>query len=62
MRPRWRLALAVVGLALASCTKQDECETCSSDDDCKPGFVCSTFDDGARRCGQGTGATFCPMR
>ena len=53
------LALAV---GLAACTSKEECETCSSDDDCTAGLVCSTFDDGSRRCGQGTGATFCPMR
>jgi hypothetical protein len=56
------LAVAFLGLTLVSCTKKDECEVCSSDDSCKPGFVCSTFDDGSRRCGQGTGATSCPTR
>ena len=56
------LVFTLLGLALVSCRKRDECELCSSDGDCKPGFVCSTFDDGSRRCGQGTGATFCAMR
>lgn len=60
-RPRWRLGLLLV-LALAGCTKRQECEACSSDDDCAAGLVCSNFDDGSRRCGTGTGQTFCPMR
>lgn len=56
----WVLTLAA--LSLWGCTQKEECETCSSDDDCAAGLVCSTFDDGSRCCGEGTGATFCPMR
>lgn len=56
---RLPLLLALV-LGLAGCTQKEECETCSSDDDCAAGLVCSTFDDGSRRCGQGTGGTSCP--
>jgi len=37
----------------------DECDKCSSDDDCRSGFVCSTFDDGTKRCGSGFGYTSC---
>jgi hypothetical protein len=60
---RARLAILVaLALSFAGCTNKQECETCSSDDDCAAGLVCSTFDDGSRRCGQGTGATFCPMQ
>ena len=54
--------LLMLALGLCGCTQKEECEACSSDDDCAAGLVCSTFDDGSRRCGQGTGATFCPMR
>ena len=61
-RYRW-LAVAVLALLpLVGCTKGNECDTCSSDTDCKDGLVCSTFDDGSRRCGTGTGATQCRVR
>ena len=61
---RLRIALAalVVAVSLAACTQKDECEACSSDSACKPGFVCSNFDDGGRRCASGTGATGCATR
>jgi len=62
MRHARPLILLALALGLGACTSKEECETCSSDDDCTAGLVCSTFDDGSRRCGQGTGATFCPMR
>ncbi len=58
---RWLVLLALLA-ASVSCTQKEECETCSSDDDCGAGLVCSSFDDGTRRCGTGTGSTFCPMR
>jgi len=51
------LALAVAG----SGSSGEECDSCSSDDDCKAGLVCSTFDDGSQRCGTGLG-TSCPVR
>ena len=61
-RFRW-LAVAVLALLpLAGCTKGNECDTCSSDTDCQDGLVCSTFDDGSKRCGTGTGATQCRVR
>ncbi len=55
------LALATLPL-LAGCSKGDECQTCSSDDDCSAGFFCSRFDDGSTRCGSGVGATTCRVR
>lgn len=58
-----RLFLPVlVAIALSSCSDGDECKTCSQDSDCKTGFVCSTFSDGSKRCGTGTGATSCRVR
>jgi hypothetical protein len=61
-RFRW-LAVAVLALLpLAGCTKGNECDSCSSDTDCQDGLVCSTFDDGSKRCGTGTGATQCRVR
>ena len=58
---RLPILLALV-LGLGACTSKEECETCSSDDDCTAGLVCSTFDDGSKRCGTGTGATQCRVR
>lgn len=50
-------------LPLGSCgSSGDECDTCSSDDDCKAGLVCSTFSDGSQRCASGVGATSCRTR
>lgn len=60
MRPV--LAAVLLALSLAACTQKDECEACSSDSDCKPGFVCSNFDDGGRRCASGMGSTGCATR
>jgi hypothetical protein len=54
------LASAVLLLAVAACAAKEECEACSSDDDCAARLVCSSFDDGTRRCGTGTGSTSCP--
>lgn len=62
MRAPLPLALGLLLLAGFGCTKKEECEACSSDDDCGGGLVCSNFDDGSRRCGTGTGSTFCPTR
>jgi hypothetical protein len=57
------LALTVfLALPLAACDSGDECDTCSSDDDCQTGFVCSTFSDGSMRCGTGVGASTCRVR
>jgi hypothetical protein len=64
IRPAGRLLLAVSLLAapLAACNTGDECATCTSDDDCEMGFVCSTFSDDSQRCGSGVGATSCNVR
>ncbi len=57
----WLLALVLLALPASSCrSRGDECDACSSDDDCKSGFVCSLFGDGSHRCGSGVGATTCP--
>ena len=54
--------LLLLALPFAGCgSGGDECASCSSDDDCKAGFVCSTFDDGSKRCGTGLG-TSCRFR
>jgi hypothetical protein len=66
-RSRLPLILALVTLPILACTKGDECDTCSSDADCKSGFVCSSFlnPDGtvnSKRCGTGVGASTCRVR
>ena len=52
----------LMALPLLTCSKGDECNTCSTDADCNAGFVCSKFDDGSMRCGGGRGATTCRVR
>ena len=55
--------LLMLALPFAGCgSTGDECDTCSSDDDCTAGLVCSTFGDGSRRCGSGLGDTTCRVR
>jgi hypothetical protein len=57
----WGLLVALT-LPVSSCGSEGgECDRCSSDDDCNGGLVCSTFDDGSKRCGTGTG-TSCRVR
>jgi hypothetical protein len=56
------LVLLLLALPLGACNNGDECDTCTSDDDCKNGLVCSTFSDDSRRCGYGTGETSCRVR
>jgi hypothetical protein len=54
--------LLLLALPFAGCgSTGDECDSCSSDDYCKAGLVCSTFDDGSKRCGTGLG-TSCRVR
>jgi hypothetical protein len=55
------IALVLSSLACAACGKGRECDACRDDGDCRAGFVCSTFSDGVRRCGSGTGATNCRL-
>jgi hypothetical protein len=56
------LLLLVLAAPLVGCSSGGECDTCTSDDDCQTGFVCSTFSDGSRRCGSGVGASSCRVR
>jgi hypothetical protein len=54
--------LVLLAFQWAACgSSGDECDPCSSDDDCKAGLVCSTFSDGSKRCGTGLG-TSCRVR
>jgi hypothetical protein len=55
--------LVLMVFSLAGCSNNGgECDTCSMDTDCNTGFVCSTFSDGSKRCGSGTGASQCRVR
>jgi len=56
------VALVLLTLPLACGSSGEECDTCSSDDDCNAGLVCSSFSDGSRRCGTGVGGTTCRVR
>ncbi len=64
IRTRWWLVLSMLLVIPAgSCRSNgNECDSCSSDGDCKSGLVCSTFSDGSKRCGSGVGATNCRVR
>jgi hypothetical protein len=61
-RSRFFLLLAFAALPVLGCSSGDECDTCSTDEDCKDGFVCSSFEDGSSRCGSGLGVTTCRVR
>jgi hypothetical protein len=63
-RTRYLLVvLMLLAIPASSCRSSgDECDSCSSDSDCKSGLVCSTFSDGSKRCGSGVGATNCRVR
>ena len=61
------IAVAVLVLALATCTKGEECDRCDSDDDCRDPWVCGELTpvDGesvGKRCVSGTGETECRVR
>lgn len=56
------LMLATLPVVAGACSSGDECDTCSSDSDCKDGFFCTQFSDGSKRCGSGVGATTCRVR
>jgi hypothetical protein len=62
MRRSALLLILLLVLPWLGCTKGQECDRCSSDDDCKSGSVCTTFSDGSKRCGTGVGATTCRVR
>lgn len=56
-------AVAALILSLGGCgSGADECDPCTSDEDCKAGLFCSTFSDGSRRCASGIGETSCRLR
>lgn len=54
--------LLLLAIPLVGCSNGDECDTCTSDDDCQTGFVCTSFSDGSQRCGSGVGASSCRVR
>ncbi len=61
------LLLLALFLPALGCSGGGECDTCSSDSDCKNGLVCTNFLDGdgnvvSQRCGSGLGATTCRVR
>ena len=56
------LALVIGTAALGSCAKTEECGTCSSDAECRAGFICATFTDGSKRCATGIGESTCARR
>ena len=61
-RSRWLAGLLLAAFAVLGCAKGDECDTCAGDEDCRDGFVCTSFSDGSRRCGSGVGASTCRVR
>jgi len=62
-RSRWLLVLILfLALPLAGCSSGEECDTCSTDEDCEAGLVCTEFSDGSMRCGSGLGASTCKVR
>jgi hypothetical protein len=62
-RSRWVLILLLfVALPVVGCNSGEECDTCSTDEDCEAGLVCSRFSDGSMRCGSGVGASTCNVR
>ena len=61
-RSAWLLVFALALGTAASCTKGNECDTCSTDSDCKKGLFCVTFNDDSHRCGSGQGASTCRVR
>lgn len=58
------LALALLSaLPAAGCRSSgEECDACSSDNDCQLPFVCRRFSDDSMRCASGVGATSCRTR
>ena len=58
-RRRLLLILLMAALPVVGCGSGDECDTCTEDSDCEGGLLCTTFNDGSRRCGSGVGATSC---
>ena len=63
-RSLWLAALVLAVLPLAGCGSGGECDTCTTDADCKSATApfCSKFSDGSMRCGSGMAATSCRVR
>jgi hypothetical protein len=62
-----RVVALVLSLALSGCTKGEECDRCSSDDDCREGWVCGELspvngESVGKRCVSGIGETECRVR
>ena len=57
------LLLVLIALPIGSCgSSGGECDSCSSDADCKSGLTCAKFSDGSQRCASGAGTTQCRVR
>lgn len=50
LRPGLLLTLVVVLSMCLGCSKNDVCESCDVDDDCKDDLYCAQFEDGSWRC------------
>jgi hypothetical protein len=66
-RTRFRrlLVACVISFPLiGSCSSGgDECDVCTTDDDCKAGLVCASFTgEDTKRCATGLGNTVCRVR
>ena len=62
-----RIAALLLLTVANGCTKGDECDRCSSDDDCRQGWVCGELTpvdgrDVGKRCVSGVGDTECRVR
>jgi hypothetical protein len=58
----WVLAGIILSFPLlGSCSSSgDECDVCTSDEECKAPLVCSSFaGEATKRCGTGLGGTVC---
>jgi hypothetical protein len=61
------MVLALAVMPFAGCSKGQECDTCTVDEDCENDLVCRNFLDGDgnvvdTRCGSGRGVSTCRVR